>query len=58
LAAWQANDPISVSADGLVLSHKEIEKYDAEIQLELKAAAERAYAAPMPDRSTLFDNVW
>lgn len=58
LEQWQANDPLLVSADSLVLNHGDIEKYDAEIQLELKAAADRAYAAPIPDRSELFANTW
>ncbi len=58
LEAWQANDPLLVSADHLAMNWKEIEKYDAEIQVELKAAADRAYAAPVPDKATLFDFTW
>ena len=58
LEQWQANDPLLVSSDNLAMNWPEIERYDAEIQVELKAAADRAYAAPMPDRSALFENVW
>lgn len=58
LEAWQRNDPLLVSADNLQMHLKEIDAMDAEIQAELKAAAERAYAAPMPDKSTLFENVF
>ncbi len=55
---WQNHDPITISAENLTKHAKEIEKYDAEIQAELKAAAQRAYAAPMPDKATLFEGVW
>lgn len=59
LDEWQARDPLTVSADELSTRElSEIERYDDELQAELKAAAERAYAAPMPDRATLFESVW
>ncbi len=56
--AWQQHDPLDVSADALSGDWKVLKAMDEEITAELQAAAERAYAAPMPDKSTLFQNVW
>ncbi len=60
LEEWQAlRDPIVLSAENLTVSEFDsLDVMDAEIQAELKAAADRAYAAPKPDRSTMFVNVW
>lgn len=58
LRAWQEQDPLIASASATLEDDDVLEAMDLEIQTELKAAAERAYLAPKPDRSTLFQDVW
>ena len=59
LDEWRQRDPIRISALKLtVAEYRLLDVINAAIQVELKAAADRAYAAPKPDRSTLFENVW
>ncbi len=59
LEEWQQRDPLKISDDNLSPKEQDqMERYDVQLQADLRAAAERAYAAPKPDRSTLFENVY
>lgn len=56
LREWQKRDPLVISAE--CLPWVKVAELDDAIKAELGDSAARAYAGTMPDKSTLFENVW
>lgn len=59
LDEWRRRDPLVISEERLSSEDTIFAKrFDTGLRAKLKELADRAYAAPMPDKSRLFEGVW